>query len=616
MSDDLKRYERALKAASEAGDVAGAQRIARAMRKLMENQSPDIGKPPTIPIGAEALPAHVKEVVSSSTKPEQTLAGIGAAPMIASSGVKGLFNISDPNNVAARRALAGATPYSMGGNIGGNVGMFGLAPARGIGLATAGLGKPMLAGRAGMVADTALTGGALNAATEPGDWRQRAMAGGLALAGSALTPGAYAAGAGTRRALTRGGKRVEVAETLRRELGDEGFSNLEKSLQGTDDVAGIGVRSSSAARTGEPALESLESGSRVARPDLWKTFDRANAEARWNALLSKAGTKGELELLEQARDKATGEIRQEALEIAEKSLLFAKSGDVTEPMLREIRDQLFNLKRGNLRPNKDVQALVKYIESELRQKVTPGQLYEMRKFLTDGIAAGSNDALKNAAKAARAQRMELVSSIDNILENLSGGAWKEYMTKYAAASGPVTTKKAMQRIAGDVSKGQPAGAVPTLLGESAAWKTLGRLRDLHGEKQFGSKTFDRLSSEDREFLELIIKDLKRQSNIMRGGTATIGSPTAGLLASGSRANNVAANAAGILSAKIPMGGMLTRNALDSLGRKAEEELAALLQSPEQLYAAIQAARRAQRMGVRSSQAGLGLGSGASDAFPY
>jgi hypothetical protein len=608
---DFKRFEQALQNAEKAGDVEAARSIAAAMREAMLRSDPSLGAPNPIRLGQEAMPDAIRETLRGASRPAQVMSGVGSAAGIAGEGIKELFSKGDAANLENWRSVAGATGDTIGGNLLGNISMFGAGPTR---LGTSAVGAvtkvpAWLASRPGMVADTAATAGLLNTLATPGDARERLTAGGMSLAASLGVPALYATGAGARRVLTRGGKRVSVGEGVLAEVGDEGHARLLDALRSPDPAAALAVSSSAAMRSGEPTLEVLERGSRSSRGDLWRDFDRLNAQARWNALTGRAGTPEELAHLKALRDSRTGGLRDEALENAQLTAQLTRGNAISEPMLKQFSQKLADWRSGKLRPNKDVQTLADYLEQEIKQGMTPEQLYEVRKVLTEGVKAGRTDQLSSSIKAARAQRMEVVGMIDDLLEDLSGGGWKDYLRRYMVESGPITSKQALQDIATSVKRGQPEGAVPTAMGESAAWKTLGNLRDRFGQKEFGSKLFDRLTPDDRELLNTLVDNLKRQSDVM-SAKGVLGSHTAPLLASSQRAGNVTGILSSAAERSIPLGGILASNAFNSLGRKAEEELARLLQDPSALAEALEAAARARALAAGASRAGGASGGAA------
>jgi hypothetical protein len=146
------------------------------------------------------------------------------------------------------------------------------------------------------------------------------------------------------------------------------------------------------------------------------------------------------------------------------------------------------------------------------------------------------------------------------------------------------------------------------MGESPAWKTVGNLRDKFGQKELGSKTIDTLLPEDRLLLNNVTDSLKRQSDSMTS-RATLGSPTAGLLANAGRAEGVTRNMleSGV-NTILPFGGsVLSSKVFDKLGRQAEEELAKLLQNPDALAEALASAMRARKIQAGASRVGAGVG---------
>lgn len=622
MNEDLKRMEAALLNAEKAGDVNAAKTIAAEMRIYMQRMEPTLGMPEPLRLGSSGMGASMKAAAKEFGTAGKLMAGIGSAPALAAEGVKGMFNMSDPDSVAAWRAVQRASPETLGGNIAGNALMFGAAPTqlgagaiRGGALAMGAKAPQMVASRPWMVGDTVLTSGALNAATEPGTLQDRTMAGLWAMGSAGAVPALYAAGAGGRRMLTPGGKRIAVGEGLRKELGDSGSEKLLANLHGPDPAESLlGVRSSAAVRTGESTLEALESGSRAQRGDLWRPFDQENARARWDSLVAKAGTPEELAQMKRVRDGTTGEMRETAMDQAHTILHFGygQFGEFTDETIGGLKKTIQGWRTGPFRPNKDVQKLADYIEGELAQGVRPEQLYEIRKTLTDGIKAGRNDELSSAIKAARMQRVQVVQMIDNSLDKITGGGWSDYLKTYSAASKPITSKQAMQDVVTSLQRGQAPGEVPAAM--TSAWKTVGNLRDQFGQKEIGSQMFDRLLPEDRRLLDTLVDNLKRQQDAMTT-KATVGSPTAGLLANTSRASNITQGLLGSgASHMVPGGGLLAGAAFDNLGRKAEAELARLLQDPAALAEAIKAAERAEVLRRASSRFGAATG-GAASQYP-
>jgi hypothetical protein len=602
---DMRRLEDALLAAEKAGDVEAARTIAVEIRREMKRANPSLGVPEPAQLGQSGMRSAIRDVAREGSRTEQAFAGAGSALARAGHGLVGHDNTNP--DVQNWQSLASATPDTIGGNLLGTVGLFGAGPTR-LGTGAAGMvGKvpAWLAGRTGTAVDTALTGALVNAAATPGDFSERAYEGMWGLGGGVI-PGLYAVGAGGRRMVTSGGRQVAVGEGVLTETGNKA-ERLIEDLKANDPGAPIGVRSTSAMKTQDPTLQTLESGSRAKRGDLWKPTDQQNAKARWDALLGRAGTKEELEALEAGVNAKTGGLREKAITEAQ-AIEGLRGIDLMPSMVRPIQQLAANW-RFSLRPNRGAQKLADYVEGELKQGITPEQLYVMRKELADGIKPGRNDELSNAVKTARKQSVEAIKAIDEVLDNLSGGGWGEYLSQHSKGMKPVESKRALQDIAGSLERGMPAGVVPPAMGESAAWKTVGTLRDRFGNKELGKKTVQTLLPEDKELVDAIVDSLKRQADSMTS-KATLGSPTAPLIANAGRADAVSRSVVQNGVARLlPGGDILASKVFDKLGRQGEEELARLLQDPEAMADAIAAAIRARRIQAGASR--LGAGSGAA-----
>jgi hypothetical protein len=601
---DLKQFEAAIEAAGDAGDLEAVAELGRAMKAQMQRANPNLGKPEAIPIGQEGMPDAIRSVVREQSRPAAAFAGAGSALALAAHGISGADSLNP--DVQNWRALSRSTGDSIGGNLVGNMLLFGALPTRAAPAINTVTKLPAWAlGRTAGAVDTAAVAGGTNYSLTPGSGGERTLEGVLSAGIAPVAPALYAAAAGGRRALTREGKQIAVGEGMLAEAGPNA-DNIITSLRGADPGASIGVRSSSAMKTQNPMIEAMESGARAKRGDLWRNFDKENAKSRWDALVAKAGTPEELAGMERNLHAKTGELREEALSDAQLTTIFSQSGDVTPPMLKSLREKVSDW-RFSLRPNKEVQKLANYIESELQQGVTAEQLYEVRKSLTDGIKPGRNDELANAVKAARKQSVEAIKIIDDSLNTLSGGGWKEYLSKHSAGMRPIESKQALQDVVSSLERGMPTGLVPPAMGESPAWKTVGNLRDSLGSKDLGSKTVDTLLPEDRQLLDTIVDSLKRQADGMQA-KGVLGSQTGALLANMGRADGVTRNIVeGGMNRVVPFSSILSSKVFDSLGRKAEEELAMLLQNPEALAEALASAIRARQVQAGASKVGAAAG---------
>lgn len=607
--NDLVRFETALKAASDAGDVQAATTLAQEMRRMMMREQPNLGMPVPVQLGQAGMPAAIKSTIKDEFGVgAQRMAGAGAAPMVAGHAVAQLAGANNAADLENWRAVANATPDTFGGNVAGNAGLFAALPTRAIGPAAAVAGAKQFP-RWGQIADTAATQGAMGAATTPGETGER-IASGMMGATGAVSPVAMGVAQTGRRLATKEGSRISLAESLRRELGDD-VGGLEQSLQGTGAAERYGVRPSAAMLTRNPTLEVMETGSRVRTGDQWTNFDRMNAAARWKALEDAAGTPEQLKSMRAARDVFTAPMRETALHNAQLGAnpLTGGAVNVQGADIAPLRSKLTELAGGENRPNGAVQTMVQYVGGELEKGVSPAQLYTIRKQLTDGIANAPTSELSQAARAARPQRMELIGLIDKTLDDMSAGGWKQYLESYKIASPMISSKGALQKITDALASGRPVGEVPASMGEKAAPYTFGRLVERHGSKTFGSQEFDQLVPQHRQLVDALLSDLNAQQGVMLP-RATLGSPTAPFTANAGRVNQLTNSMVDAAGSVIPVaGGPLAASVKGSMARKSEEALADLLKDPKALAEALKKAKTAQDLLDASGRVGAGAGGG-------
>lgn len=476
-------------------------------------------------------------------------------------------------------ATKGAGVVGSAGDIASGIAMtIPLLPAR---AGAAMFGPKFLSSRLGQVADVASTSGVTGFATTEGGIGERAKAAALSTALSSALPGALAIGQATRREATQAGRELGKAEFIRSQLGGEGAEQLALALRKPYEHAALGVRPSAAMLTESPALRTLELGSRVKRPDLYAAIDEANAAARWAALQRAAGGAEDLAQAQSVRDTLTRPLRESAL-----SQAAARQG-FEIPVAR----QAAKLLTGEGKADPSVRRMANYVLGELEEGITPEGLYRIRKVLTEGIPRGTE--LGAAISAAKAERMSIVKTIDDALNKASAGTWGGYLKVYQGMSEPVTSMKALQAIEQKFNPADLPG-IPPAFGAAPASQYLGRELAKHGVKQFGSKTFDRMSSTDRKLVEALIDDLRRQQSVMKAG-GVIGSDTAAKLAAGERAENLALGLFGTGLERIsPVPGIGTAVgtiAQKGLAARRERALAELLQNPEKLADLLAKAKR-------------------------
>jgi hypothetical protein len=395
--------------------------------------------------------------------------------------------------------------------------------------------------------------------------------------------------------MTARGKELKVGSSLLDELGD-GAGDLERVLrQQSAENRILGTQPSAAAMTQNPALQGLEAGSRVTRPDPWIMLDRQNAATRWAALNNAAGTPETRQGLRAARDAATAPMRNEAIDTATTSMNMARRGGIHESEAWPIVNRLENLRMSG---NPDARRIGTYVEEALqRTGGSPQGLYEIRKFLADGYKNGPNSELSNAIKGANVERRALIEGIDSALNSVSGGSWSDYLRRYQRESPVINSKDALGDMIESLTRNQPVGAVPTAMNTGPA--TVAGLRTRFGQRQLGTQTVDNLLPDDRVVVETIVDSLANQVGGMTH-KATVGSPTAGLLSSANRADNLAANLAregGSLISPDPITRAVTTGligrVMSATSQKQQDALVRLLQDPVALADAIAAARRGQ-----------------------
>jgi len=560
---------------------------------------------PVATIGAEGLEQAAQEVGAEKDFMGQMGTGLGTAGQRigtglgqiaallpggrlsqASAKMLGMELPSQEQLDVAKATRTGAGRGALAADIAGSIAMTAPAPANMVG---AGLS------RLGTVGGTAATSGLIAGATTPGGLKERGKEAGLAAAFSTILPGITAMVQSGRRTATRAGRELAKTEALRRELGEEASTQLAGQLRAPYPNAPLGVTPTAAMKTQNPTLQALELGARTKRGDLFAATDEANALARWNEIQKIAKDDAALSAAEKVRNEATKPLRDAALNQAS-----------TDPwMYRPVYEHVNKLLVGKTRSaDPSVQHMAKYVLGEINEGITPERLYSVRKVLTSAIPHGTD--LGAAIKASRAERVALVSTIDDALDQASQGTWRTYLKTYADLSQPVTSMKAGQGIA-ETFQHTPArttaatGSVP-LMTPAALSRALGK----HGVKEFGGKTLPRLTPDEFNTVKMVVDDLIRQQDVMKA-RGIIGSDTAAKIAAGSRGEAVAGALIGRAvdnALPVPMlGDLLGSSVTRGLARRREEALAEILKDPEKLADLLDAAARAQMILRTSAQSG-------------
>lgn len=621
--DQLRPLEAAIEAAVKANNPALVKEYTLEMQRILGQNNPSITNTAFQPSRAR-LPGDIKGEMSLESPTQQGYAGAGAGAMRLVQGVKQAFGGDvSPEEIEDNKSLQNATiPSQIGGGVGTAL-PFAVAPGR--------LGAQVVApivrsaggkipsalqwGRVGTVADATVTGGGLGALTEPGTWEDRSRAGVLGAAGAAVPTGAVAAVQGGRRQVTGTGRDIAIAEQISEDLGKTRAERLAELLSNDGYQARqYGVRPSSAMATGDPTLSVWELGSRTRQGDLWRELDRANGQARWEEL-SRRSDPTTNATLRAERNSKTSALRDEALEAGNVTSAMSNSEGMPPGLLLPIRQKINDLRTGNAKPNANVQHMADWLEMNI-DKATPGQLYEIRKLMTEDIPKGMNDQLGAALKGARVQRMELVKLIDDALDTVSGGSYGEYMAKYKALSPEIASNTALGKIKERLRGGLGEGVVPPSMGISPAPATVGRLAKNEGERVFGGKTFDQLTPTDRAWIDILQQDLAAQSASMKA-QGIVGSATAGNAEAAARGSSALGRVAreGALTAVVPSAGRIGTSVfeamLSKMTRMNEQELARLLQNPQALAEALRRASGGEAIIRGAGQTG---GSGGARAL--
>jgi len=587
-------------------------------------------KPTPQVIGKEGLAKAAEEVGASQSVGARVGTGLGTTAQWAAAGLQGLvpdklaalsralgekMGLRDMQVPAENIDIAQATerggnqmrlPLGIGripmGSIGvssladiaGNAALLAAAPASLTKLGSALGVVPRLAG----AADTALTSGLTQGAVTPGNWQDRAKQAALAAAFAGAVPIAAAAGGAVRR--VAGTPAAGVGERILQQAGgEEAAPALLASLEAPYAGSVLGVKPSAAMQSGNPTLATLELGSHTRVPDLYAPRDLANATARWAALEGLADPE-KLAAAVKAR-QALEPSRQAALSAAQ------QTGGYTAPILAHAQELTQSA-------DPSVRAMGNYVAGEITRaravnlqnaaaangghvtgaaynaaQEIPGEtLHTVRKVLTTGVPKGTE--LGSAITAARAERMGLVNTIDEALDSASGGAWSKYMQDYGAASLPVTSASAAQKIATRFNPADLPGYVPPAFGASPAPQYLARELAKQGQKQFGAKMVERMLPEDRATINAIVEDLGRQQ-MVRKAQGVIGSDTAAKLAASDRAGDIADLLIQHTVGHVPLVGPMAAAAAVRLRREmADKALGEILQDPGAMANAIRSAQ--------------------------
>jgi hypothetical protein len=367
-------------------------------------------------------------------------------------------------------------------------------------------------------------------------------------------------------------------------------------------IYAAGEGPSAAVATQNPALASLERGSRTSGGEHWMDFDRRGQQARWKALDEGLQTPADLT----AHLGKANEIGAQVPYTAVGPKAFMREMDDFFEALQAAKQT------AQYHGTPAVKDAVDYIERTMAGagQVTPELLHQMRRTVAKGLAGppGLGEAGVRAA-ASEPFVLDLTRSMDNVLENASKGKWGTWKGEYADQMRRAEGAKADLNIRGrfiDEGTGMPRKPVaglddvpvltPAALKQAVAAQTM---------KRGPQRGRTALSTPSQDIMEGVGRDLDAQALLQRGKAASTGG-------SGSDTASNLAQSAGLGMVLHPAAG-LARLVFGEGHRKIsaaqQRQLAELLQNPARLRAFLQA--QALRGKGPVDVQGLGYAAGAA-----
>lgn len=392
-----------------------------------------------------------------------------------------------------------AATLPVGGVLGAGVkaaGAAGIAPRiaapLGEAIATGGMRGGALAADASLVARAAnigtrmaggaVTGGASAALVDPDS---AALGAGI---GAALPPGLAAAGklgrvVGSAVApFTQGGKDRIVGGALREFASDPAAAQA--ALRAAPEVV-PGSLPTTAAAAGDVGLAGLQRTVINRNPALAaEAAERASTqnEARTRALDAIAGNQGKISAAEEARNLATGAMRESALDragnVPAEPLLGGIDRMLAEPgnagllvqrALRQVRKQIGGRIEDGAVNARALYAARKDIGDMLEGKLqgesgnlkrASSQLIGVKGLIDDAIEAASNRVapsvergMAGAGERGIVPRQAGTASADNVTSAQPAASWREYLRQYSEQSVPIDQMKALEGVMKRVQTG-------------------------------------------------------------------------------------------------------------------------------------------------------------------
>ena len=446
---------------------------------------------------------------------------------------------------------------------------------------------PARLGTGALVADAAMTGGALGAIEPVGENESR---GANVLKGAAMsgaTPAVLAGGNQVMRQVTQRGGEARAGEQVARQLAENGDQAqvLRQTLDRLRNAPQSSIPLSTAATISDPQLARLEAGSRTRSGANWYDFDQGQARSVADEVM--AATRG-------ADDVAA----RRGLRSSNRDVLFNQAmGSVNEPAfardLAGFRANLDAAARSAEASNPAVRNMLSQLADEIDRlgaDFRPEHLATIRANLASKSPMVPTNAYQAAPRESPAT-MSVLREVDNILNNATGGRWSPVLQSYKRDSDIVRASQAAGKIREsfiDPATGRVRGVSADAMGDVPKITEAGLGRALDAAR--GPRRELVLDPTANARLEAVLAALRQQNivqGVKRSATAGGGSNTASdTLAAGAARDaanalgNVAGPAQGVAST-------LTARAFDYMQGLEERALAEALQNPQRMIALLE-----------------------------
>jgi len=301
-------------------------------------------------------------------------------------------------------------------------------------------------GTGALIADSALTGAGLSALdpVAPGESRGLNMAIGGTM--GAVTPAVLGVGNQVRRMVTQRGGAQRAGEQVAGELVEDAaqrpavLQQTIDALRANQNAPRAPIPLSTAATLANPQLARLEAGSRARSGANWYDFDQTQARAIADELT--AATRGA---------EQVGQRR--ALRSANRSALYNQAmSTINEPaFLRDLgafRANLDTAARSAEASNPAVRTMLQTVADEI-DRLGPDFRPEHLATIRANLASKSPMVPTNAYQAAPRESpatMSVLSEVDNILNNATGGRWQDVLGAYKRDSDIVRASQAAGKV--------------------------------------------------------------------------------------------------------------------------------------------------------------------------